>query len=170
VRGHAEKIAAEFGFEPLDFARNALKDACEIHGLGAKTAAGYGWFETDAQAEERAAKEREELAKEAEKKRNLEKMTPEERQAAEYAETVLGHGDPEGVLKGKMRNIAGLPPEEQRNICLLLRGDFAEVWRADVHEAKKAERQSEKKRAKNKGLKRVTAVRAVAASLGIELP
>ncbi len=166
----AKNIANEFHFDPLEFARDALREACEIHGLGAKTAAGYGWFEPDAQAEERAVKERE--AREAERKRQEAKarMSPEERKAEEYAETVLGRGDPEGVLKGKMRSIADLPREEQTSICQLLRGRFSELWKADVLEAEKAERQSEKKRAKNKGLKRVTAVRAVAEKLGIELP
>ena len=45
VRGRTDAVKAAYGFDPLDFAMKALQDACEIHGLGAKTAAGYGWFE-----------------------------------------------------------------------------------------------------------------------------
>ncbi len=163
-------IAKEFGFDPLEFAEQALREACEIHGLGAKTAAGYGWFELDRDAQERIEQERQKREREAAEQERLAKMTPEERAAEQYAAQHLENsGDPEGVLKGKMRQIATLPEDEQQHICLLLQGKFAKIWTADVRQADKVAG-NEKKRKKDKAFARVQAVREVAAKLGIDLP
>ena len=151
-------------------ARNWLRTGLEAHGAGAKTNAGYGWFEYDAAEVARQEKQRsEEQASQAQ--REVERvrrtaLSPDE-QAAEDFVKILGN-DPVGTLKGKMAQIATLPETEQRAICVLLRNTYAKEWAVDVAEASKAKGPDDKKGGKS--LKRVTAVRSSAAKLGVELP
>ena len=158
------------GFAPVTFAMDCLKNGLSTRGAGAKTNAGYGWFEydeaTQRKAEETAQKalaEQEQGRQEAERRG---KLSPEENAAAEYWKT-LGN-DPTGAFKGKLPLLAALPEPEQRNICWLLLGRCAADWKADVSEAAKAKGPDDKKG--GKAFKRVNAVRPIAEKLGVKLP
>ncbi len=146
-----------------------LKAALQQNGIGAKTAAGYGWFEFDAEADARQreaarleaeATAREKARAEAEATR-LAALTPEQRAAETFLKT-LPAADTLGVLKGKMSGIATLPEFEQRAICILLRDipAYRVLWINDLKDARK----------KDKAKARVEAVRAIAMNLGVELP
>lgn len=77
VKRRAEMVQEMHGFDPVEFAVEMLELALTVHGIGAKTAAGYGWFTEDPHEAERrrveelerrrqeeiAAKEHEEAAK-----------------------------------------------------------------------------------------------------------
>jgi len=69
-------IKNKYSFDPVDFAMDCLKEGLEIHGIGAKTSAGYGWFEEDpAEATKRK--------REGEEKARLNKILQEEKQKLE---------------------------------------------------------------------------------------
>ena len=70
-------IKNKFDFDPVKFAMDSLKEGLEIHGIGAKTSAGYGWFEEDPAEMARKEREKEELA-EIERRQHEEKVKQEE--------------------------------------------------------------------------------------------
>lgn len=154
-------------FDPVKTALAWLESGLSTHGAGAKTNAGYGWFERDTEAEEKRRQEEEsarKAAEEAEAARREEErkaaLSPEERAVEEY-EASLPKKNPTGSLKGDMGNIGGLPEERQRVLLhyLLLKENGRKIWADDVEEAKK----------RDKAFKRVTAVREAARKLGVEL-
>jgi CRISPR type III-B/RAMP module RAMP protein Cmr6 len=154
----------------LDAARKWLVDAVTIHGIGGKTAAGYGWFSFDEEKQKRrqakTEAEQRHLAEQKAEKIRLESLSPEEREAEKYLKELVG--DPLSVIKGKMSTIATLQEPEQRAICMLLKTRFGKDWLADVADAAKAKGPDDKKG--GKAFKRVNAVRPVAAKLGVQLP
>jgi CRISPR-associated protein Cmr6 len=166
----------------LEFARDCLRCGLSEYGAGAKTNAGYGWFEENQAATEQLAKrredeqkKREEEQKEAEK---LAQMTPEQRIALEEklaAEATvkafvdgLPVNDREGVLKGKMGGIDQLSEEDQRILCRAIKWHFAKMWDKDRQEAEKAKGPDDKKF--GKAYKRVEKIRQAAEKLGEEMP
>ena len=157
-------------FTPAAFAMECLKNGLSSRGAGAKTNAGYGWFELDIDAqtkmEEQAKKTVEESKKAQAEAARLAAMSPEEKAAEEYWKT-LGN-DPVGAFKGKLPQIASLTEQEQRCICWLLAGKCAAEWKADVAEAAKAKGPDDKKG--GKAFKRVNAVRPIAKKWGVTLP
>jgi len=185
--------------ELLDNAEILIEKCLTNYGVGAKTASGYGKFDvvspdgiqtlTDefenlanaenakferAKREEEKRREKEKREEEA-KRREMERLknlSPEELAMEQFENTLPGHTSVEkaGALKGKMAKIAELSEENQRSICLLLQTKYGFVWQSDLKEAEKAEKQNEKKRAKNKGFKRVNAVKPIAVNLGVNLP
>ena len=106
------------------------KGVTEI-GVGAKTSAGYGWFEYDEavergrQAEEQKKREAEERARReaAEKQARLEAMDPIER-----AMTVIGELDDQSFVSF-LKNLDQKTEEEQRAALRLLRGPRREKWK-----------------------------------------
>lgn len=154
----------------LDTVMAWLKDGLSIRGAGAKTNAGYGWFEHDEAAQRKAEETALKAASVQEKARQeaerVGKLSPEEFAVEEFWKS-LGN-DPVGALKGKMPQISTLPETDQRSICRLLAGKYAKEWKADVAEAAKAKGPDDKKGGKS--FKRVNAVRPIAEKLGVKLP
>ena len=141
----------------LALARDCLIEALEVHGIGAKTAAGYGWFEQDAElSRDREAelrkKEQSEKARH-EREARLAAMTPEARRAEELGQM------PDEEFKGRIRDLGQADVDEQRAMLLALCGPKAHIWEADSRVAKK-----------KKGAKRVALVREVASKLGVKMP
>ncbi len=147
-----------------------LKDGLSFRGAGAKTNAGYGWFEYDETAQSQAEKLARENAAKAEKAAResaaIASMSPDERAAYTYLKS-LGN-DPLASLKGKMSQIASLPESEQRSICVLFAGKYLDSWKSDVAEALKAKGPDDRRG--GKAYKRVNAVRPIAENLGVKLP
>ena len=163
----------------LKFAQDCLSCGLSEHGAGAKTNAGYGWFEEnkdatdklDEKRKEERKKEAEEEARAKKKKEEAEilaKMTPEEQIVKEFVENGLQANDREGNLKGKMAGIDQLPEEEQRIICRAIKWHFKEMWNKDCLEAGKAKGPDDRKF--GKAYKRVEKVRQVAEKLGEVMP
>ncbi|HPY90073.1 MAG TPA: type III-B CRISPR module RAMP protein Cmr6 [Lentisphaeria bacterium] len=162
----------------LKFAQDCLSCGLSEHGAGAKTNAGYGWFEENKAATDKLNEKREEERKKAEeeaarakKKKEeaeiLAKMTPEQRAVKDYVDA-LPANDREGNLKGKMAGIDQLPEEEQRIICRAVNWLFKEMWNKDCLEAGKAKGPDDRKF--GKAYKRVEKVRQVAEKLGEVMP
>jgi|BioPla2DNA2_1021312.scaffolds.fasta_scaffold14145_2 CRISPR-associated protein Cmr6 len=151
----------------LNFAQDCLRRGLSEHGAGAKTNAGYGWFEENQTATEQLAQQREEEQKEAEEEAALAKMTPEERAVKDFVENKLQANDREGDLKGKMARIDQLPEEEQRIICraIQLNSNFKKIWKNDCIEAGRAKGPDDKKF--GKAYKRVQKVWQAAKKLGV---
>ncbi len=166
----------------LEFAQACLRCGLSEYGAGAKTNAGYGWFEENQAATEQLAKRREDEQKKREeeqkKAEELAKMTPaerialEEKLAAEATVTEFVDGlpfnDREGVLKGKMGGIDQLPEEDQRILCRAIKWHFKDMWEKDRQEAEKAKGPDDKKF--GKAYKRVEKIRQAAEKLGEEMP
>lgn len=123
--------------ERLARARDFLLEAITAHGIGAKTAAGYGWFkDVTAEMEEKARQQRErdeavrrkaadEAAQSAERERQT-ALTPCQRILEEWAKST-----PKGVANSaKIARFDALGKSEQTAIVEALRGDGlgAEVW------------------------------------------
>jgi hypothetical protein len=70
----------------IKFATTLLKDALEINGIGAKTSAGYGWFEVDIEREERI--KRQTAAKTAELEKQKAIAEAEVAKKAEYIKKI----------------------------------------------------------------------------------
>ncbi|TVR49025.1 MAG: type III-B CRISPR module RAMP protein Cmr6 [Puniceicoccaceae bacterium] len=114
----------------LNSARHWLESALTLHGIGAKTAAGYGWFRLDPEldqrlAEEEAAEQEKARAEarraaeaaaheEAERKRQ-ESLSPEDR--AKESFTHLEDQD----FAAAVNNLASLEAVEQKALLLVLR-------------------------------------------------
>ena len=145
---------------PLTHAKRWLIAGLTVNGIGAKTAAGYGWFEYDADkdrqlAEEQQAKaeaerrEREEA--EAERRRH-ESMTPEELLAEKFCQVA------DDLFKAKIGELPSADPTTQKAMLLALKtASKKHIWEADKAGKKKAARRAE-------------IVRRIAAELGVEMP
>lgn len=157
----------------LEFARDCLRCGLSEYGAGAKTNAGYGWFEENQTATEQLVKKREEEQKKLEEEQKeaeeLAKMTPEQRAVKEFVDG-LPVNDREGVLKGKMGGIDHdqLPEEDQRILCRAIKWHFKDMWEKDRQEAEKAKGPDDKKF--GKAYKRVEKIRQAAEKLGEEMP
>jgi len=175
----AVEIGAQFAFcivlnrtdvaaDVLPAARRWLECALTVHGLGAKTASGYGWFslkpevvlqiesEEKKQAEAAEAKARQEAserAKKEEQARLLAAMPPAE--AARERFKIL---NPE-VFAKTVSELAGLEADDQKGLLLvLLTPEKKETWKA----WKKSDKPANKAR--------VEAVLAAAKTHGVSLP
>ncbi len=140
VRGRANK---------LELAQKWLVNALTTHGVGAKTAAGYGWFSYDPEearreeekrlreevaaraARETAAREAELKAKEEAKRARRDAMTDDD-----YRDEVLarwGEKKPKQIMKtGDIVQFEKLSDNARRGVVLALRmdtGKGAEVWK-----------------------------------------
>jgi len=145
--------AKDLDFDPLEFAENALREACEIHGLGAKTAAGYGWFEFDEQATQRMTEEKAAKAEADAKAKALAAMSPEDRRVAGLGEL------PQDAFKQHINAIKNKPEAEQRIVLRALLEKHPGIWQSD-----------KKAKPKKKAGKRAETIRRVAAALGVKLP
>lgn len=163
-------------FHAAEAARAWLVEGLTLWGAGAKTAAGYGWFEYDenadrqrrAEAAEAARVAEEERQRQAEKAARLAAMSPAERAAAEYWDA-LPAANRVGEFKGRLSRIASLPEDEQRSLLILCSTRGRTAWDADRADHDKVA-DNPKKRAKSKSYSRVVAAREAAEKLGIELP
>lgn len=116
----------------VEAAKQFLVEAVTDHGVGAKTAAGYGWFHVDVeaeakreQAEAQAREEAEAQAREEkEKQARLDAMDdPVERLVEEWSEM-------DNVFAaGKFKELASLGKDEQRAVVRLLQGGWKERWK-----------------------------------------
>jgi len=155
--------------ELLDTARNWLERALTVRGLGAKTAAGYGWFSIeppqviedllneDKKAMETTRRQAEEVAAlkaaaEAEKLRKA-SLTPE----ARHLETLLAM--PDQGFADKVSQLDMLPPEEQRAVLMAL-----------ISKAKSDRWKKWKKSDKDNDKKRVSLALSASTKHGIRLP
>jgi CRISPR type III-B/RAMP module RAMP protein Cmr6 len=128
----------------LPQARKWLVTALTLHGAGAKTAAGYGWFDYDEAAEDRKrmlaeeratreqaaanikTQEEEKRISNAAKKARLEAMTPEQRADDEVTEW---KDDALVVRMQKFHDVRKGPSDLQKAaIIRALRGDRLAVW------------------------------------------
>lgn len=129
-------------------AKQWLIEALTVHGLGAKTAAGYGWFtdaakeREDAEAQARAEQERIEQA--AAKKAAAEKQAADDFDALPLddkigkAKTEFAALDDQNFAK-KVKDIATLLEYEQRAIICLFREDKAKREKLKTWRKKKPE-------------------------------
>jgi len=168
-------------FSPIESALRWLETGLSTHGAGAKTNAGYGWFERDSEAERLL---QEKLIQQEEEKRKITlKMEAErlelerknslspERRAAEDYEQSLPPADIRGRTKGDMATIDSLPEEKQRGLCsfLALAEKGMEIWNEEAQEAAKYRGPADEKKY-GKARKRINKARETAQRLGVELP
>jgi CRISPR-associated protein Cmr6 len=139
--------------DSLFFAEEYLRKGLQLYGIGAKTAAGYGWFETDTEVEQKIAKKLEDAEKEKAERARFESLSPLE-QAMEKMKTE--------DLAGKVNDLESMSEHEQRAIVKLLAGDKSLDWREWKKKAEKGKHKKVQKRVEN--------VRKLAAELGEELP
>ncbi|MEI6890580.1 MAG: type III-B CRISPR module RAMP protein Cmr6 [Pontiella sp.] len=127
-----------------------LKIALEINGIGAKTSAGYGWFEED-----RAATK----SLKTEQKRAAEKIQQASMSPLELTKIELVETEGTGFGEAALRIIKSEATEKQRALIQVLGAEKCEEWK------------SWKKRARTKPKlqERVEKVLALAAELGEEL-
>ena len=152
----------------LDKAEELIEECLTNYGVGAKTASGYGKFETPVKTEldalivsldkkqitqQEIFSKADELAKEAQQEEaakakaetdeqnRIANLSPEDKAAEEFEETLSGNDleSKSGDLKGQMARINELPEVDQRSILLLLKGEYKHIWQNDLKEAKKAE-------------------------------
>jgi CRISPR type III-B/RAMP module RAMP protein Cmr6 len=138
-------------FSALAFAKEQLRRGLLDHGIGAKTAAGYGWFEDDKEAEAEIERLNGIRRQEREEKRRIESLDPVEK-AMEIMEK-----DDLAVWANK---IDSLEERESRALIRLLAGERNADWKNWVKRAKKMD----------KIRKRTDNVRACADNLGEVLP
>ena len=135
-------------FDPLAFAEKCLRTGLQDHGLGAKTAAGYGWFTEDTATEQsveaarRAALQQEEERRrgEAEKRREkdrLEQLSPEDRRAEE-----LGAMDDDD-FKGYLWEVETKDDTEKRAVVKAVLKQKKHIWLADRNGKRKAAKRAE---------------------------
>lgn len=155
---HSPDFAAD-----LDFARDCLCCGLSEYGVGAKTNAGYGWFEENQASSDQLTKKRQGELED----REIASLPPEERAIKDFLDK-LPPNDRDGALKGKISSIDQLSEEEQRILCRVIKRHFADMWKEDCTEAGKAKGPDDKKY--GKAYKRVEKVRQVAAKLGEEMP
>lgn len=161
VRGRAAVVERAHGFSPAEFALDMLREAVELHGIGAKTAAGYGWFEEDAEGQaslEKAARDagmkRRAAAAAAQRQAALAAMSPEDRRVEE-----LGALSRDEFIAQCINSLRDKGEAEQRAMVRALLEKHRGIWMDD--KTAKPEK---------KGGKRAAAVREVAAKLGVQLP
>lgn len=161
-------------FDAASRAKQWLVEGLTIVGIGAKTAAGYGWFDYDEQAEKerdkqaRLAREKaaQEEAKKNERRQRLAAMSDDERRAFEYWESLV---QPEAEFKGSLAKIDSCNPDEQRILLTLCLKEGRDIWLAERKEYDRL-RDKPKKQNKSKSFKRVGKILAVAREQGVELP
>lgn len=126
----------------LNLAERWLVAGLTLHGIGGKTAAGYGWFEEDPNLETRVLeglrKKEEERARKKEEEEQIATMSPEERAAEAYWERLPNEGQM-STLKGHLGRLAELAAEDRCAIVYLMRGRCAEWWRQLVVNAREVE-------------------------------
>jgi len=145
-RGLSDKVMEKIGlgeFDPMSFAEKYLQIGLEVYGIGAKTAAGYGWFKRDKEmedvvAEQRKKEEVEAMAKKEEEDR-MASLSPEERQALEYWKTITG--DHDSYIISKFKEIKNLPEEERNNLLILCRTEARRIWLAQFKQFRAAEKE-----------------------------
>ncbi len=99
----------------LDLAEQMLVNALNTHGVGAKTRAGYGLFETDVELQEEAAQEAvQQQEEEARLEREREELQRQEEEARRREQLSEGHRRIEDLQRTLERfNRAGAPHERQ---------------------------------------------------------
>jgi hypothetical protein len=130
----------------LRHARTWLKVGLEIFGLGAKTAAGYGYFsdatpaiyEREAKAREQArvaaeeealkAKQAADIAARKAREASLASLTPEQRADAELAE----RADDWGWMKTHLSKFPQHPPETQAALLRWFCGAGRDRWLTEI--------------------------------------
>lgn len=135
----------------LAFAKSCLTEAVQLFGLGAKTAAGYGWFSIDQGAQVRADKEREATQTARAKEEKLAAMSDDER--TEHTLTELDHTEFVAICK----NILNEEHTKQLIVCKMLQS------------SKKAEWKKWRKQKKGDWPNHVPQIREIAKNHGIEL-
>lgn len=151
----------------LEAACEWLQLALTVHGIGAKTAAGFGWFsltpdldeqmEEEAVAAERKAaqqlqEELERIRREAEEKKRIEALTPEQRAAERFAAMDAD------AFAGAVSKLDDMEESDQRGLFQVLtteRKDRMKKWR---------------KSKKPTDQERIQRIEAVAKKLNIQLP
>jgi CRISPR type III-B/RAMP module RAMP protein Cmr6 len=161
IARRADAVERDYGFSPAEFALEMLREAVEIHGIGAKTAAGYGWFAEDTEGNaslKKAARDAEAkrlAAKDAVRRQaTLAAMSPEDRRVEE-----LGELPREVFIADCINPLREKDEAEQRAILRALLDKHRQLW-LDDKTAKPAK----------KGGKRAERVREIAGKLGVELP
>lgn len=127
-----------------------LKMALESNGIGAKTAAGYGWFEEDPSATDSLLEEKEKAKREKEKA-SLSPVDLARRELLEITGTGFGEEAIHILKEGS--------EEEQRALVLVLGKEMKDEWKSWKKRAKK----------KPKLQERVEAVRSLAKEFNEEL-
>lgn len=139
VKNMAEKFRLPDTFDPLAKAKEWLIKGLTEHGVGAKTAAGYGWFEYDEQAE----REREDQARRQYEAAEAERKRVEAEKARLAAMSPVDqHMEQLGKLPGEefahfARGIAGKSEDEQRAFLRLLMSDKERKQRWKIWQKKK---------------------------------
>lgn len=126
-----------------------LEEGLQLFGLGAKTNAGYGWFEPDRPARQKADNERQQQDEAIAREKQLAILTPEERAQEELKE--LSHEDFVCIIK----NLENETSEQQKVVCLMLSQSKKDQWK-DWKKAKKWK-------------DRIPLIRQIAKTHGIEL-
>ncbi|MGL4854712.1 MAG: type III-B CRISPR module RAMP protein Cmr6 [Lentisphaeria bacterium] len=147
----------------LAWTKKMLKEALEINGIGAKTAAGYGWFVEDAETAKREEKKRveakiaaENAQKAAAEKARVASLSPEE-QEIEVLKNFMDK------FKEAVKEIATKNEVVQRFIINALKTTHKAVWDADKKDYEKGEKKGKR------GYIRAKAVLTVAEKLGEKL-
>ncbi len=109
-------------------ALEVLQTALEVNGIGAKTAAGYGWFEVDKSATESLLSEQDERATEQEKS----SLSP-----LELTKRTLLEIEGTGFGEEAIRIISEGSSEEQRALIQLFQGEKKDEWKNWKKRAKK---------------------------------
>jgi CRISPR-associated protein Cmr6 len=146
------QVRSDTSSDLLEAARRWLLQALTIHGLGAKTAAGYGWFSIEPPevleelqtgernrrkaSEDAAKREAEKIAADAAEKARITALSPEERLREMFIQL------PDQDFAGSVLNLKERPLEEQRAILLLLCSDKRDRWK----KWKKSDKANDKKR------------------------
>lgn len=129
--GRGEAMKARLGlpddFNSLAAAEEWLRNGICERGIGSKTAAGYGWFIYDADAElARQQKERdyaEALLRERREKARRDSLTPEQKAMEDLA------GIDDGALAARISEIEKADEATQRAIVNLLKGPKFYLWK-----------------------------------------
>ena len=142
-----QHLAQVFGLKafdpPINFALKYLRIGLEEQGIGAKTAAGYGWFKRDKEMEDVVAEQRKKeqvdvMAKKEEEDR-MASLSPEERQALEYWKTITG--DHDSYIINKFKEIKTLPEDERNNLLILCRNEARRIWLGQCKQFRAAEKE-----------------------------
>lgn len=149
------------GFDPPKAAADWLAQGLIDFGMGAKTAAGYGWFKVDPETDRRIAKE-EEAKRQAERAEQAAQEREKERIAGLSAEERCVEELSRMLDQEFIEEIKALPQQDevkQRAVLTVLRTAKLALWEKD-----------RKAKLKKKAGKRAAIVREVAARLGEAMP
>lgn len=156
-------VVSELGeFNPLEYAIECLRAGLEDHGLGAKTAAGYGWFEPDKETEEKIEAKREAALKAEEERRKQEEATRQRRERLAAMSPVERRAEELGAMsdddfKGLLKNVPDQDETEREAMLKAVLTHKIHIWHKD-------------KKGKKKAAKRADIIRALAEDFGEELP